>query len=124
MNGINYTNDTTLAITLTVDQFRMLVREELKEVIGGSGNGRGELLTPEQLSKRLNVPLSHIYEQSRQGKELIDGLNNLIEKGADVSNLDDKELSSLLDLDISPERIRQLRSYFRKKARKLQTSRE
>ena len=31
-------------------------------------DSNGQLLTPEQLAHKLNVPLSHVYEQSRQGK--------------------------------------------------------
>jgi len=49
---------------LLIDQIRAVVREELK----ANGNGRAELLEPETLAERLKVPVSWVYEQSRQGK--------------------------------------------------------
>ncbi|MBI2361025.1 MAG: helix-turn-helix domain-containing protein, partial [Deltaproteobacteria bacterium] len=33
-----------------------------------NNNGKVNLLTPEELAERLKVPLSWVYEQSRQGK--------------------------------------------------------
>ncbi len=46
--------------------FRGLIREELQANHGQNGHGK-ELLTPEDLAERLKVPLSWVYEQSRQG---------------------------------------------------------
>ncbi len=42
---------------------RRIVREEIQTLHGGDA----ELLTPEELAERLKVPLSWVYEQSRQG---------------------------------------------------------
>jgi excisionase family DNA binding protein len=58
--------------------FSDLFRDELKEILRGvvreelagtDGNGRASpsLLMPEELADRLKVPLSWVYEQSRQG---------------------------------------------------------
>ena len=49
---------------LLIDQIRAVVREELR----ANGNGRTELLEPETLAERWKVPVSWVYEQSRQGK--------------------------------------------------------
>ena len=47
-----------------LDAFRQVVREEL----AAERNGHTvELLTPEEIADRLKVPISWIYEQSRQG---------------------------------------------------------
>ncbi len=43
---------------------RRIVREELQMLQDGKET---ELLTPEELANRLKVPLSWVYEQSRQG---------------------------------------------------------
>ncbi len=43
-----------------------LVKEALQDVIGQTGR-ETTLLTPEELAKRLKVPVSWVYEQSRQG---------------------------------------------------------
>ena len=56
--------DTTLAVTLTVEQLRALVREEVERANHG---GEATLLTADELAQRLNVPISWVYEQSRQG---------------------------------------------------------
>jgi excisionase family DNA binding protein len=49
-----------------LDAIRQAVKEALQEA---NGNGHtAELLTPEDLADRLKVPLSWVYEQSRQGK--------------------------------------------------------
>ena len=45
---------------------RRIVKEEIR-AIKGELNGNSELLTPEQLADRLHIPISWIYEQSRQG---------------------------------------------------------
>jgi excisionase family DNA binding protein len=48
------------------DEVRRIVREEIKA--GTNRNGYASpLLTPEQLSETLSVPVSWVYEQSRQG---------------------------------------------------------
>ena len=45
-----------------------LLRKVLREEIAALQNGKeAELLTPEELADRLKVPLSWVYEQSRQG---------------------------------------------------------
>lgn len=62
---------------------------------------------PSELLSRIRA------KASPQRKKYIEGLKRLISKGTDPSSLEDKELSSLLDL--SPQRIQQLRSDFRKK---------
>jgi len=46
--------------------FRGLIREELRAA-NQNGHGESKLLTPEELANRLQVPLSWVYEQSRQG---------------------------------------------------------
>jgi len=58
----------------TPSLFSEAVRTELKEIVkeavqAASQNGHGEakLLTPEGLADRLQVPVSWVYEQSRQG---------------------------------------------------------
>jgi excisionase family DNA binding protein len=48
------------------EKIREIVREEIKAASNGNGN-TAELLTPEDLADRLKVPLSWVYEQSRQG---------------------------------------------------------
>jgi excisionase family DNA binding protein len=49
---------------LLVEQIREVVREEIKAA--SNGNGNRELLDPEELAARLKVPVSWVYEQSRQ----------------------------------------------------------
>lgn len=46
---------------------RQAVREEIRIVLR-DGREKKELLTPEELSKHLKVPISWVYEQSRLGK--------------------------------------------------------
>jgi len=48
-------------------EIKALIREVLQEVLASNGKPGG-LLTPEELADRLKVPLTWIYEQSRQGK--------------------------------------------------------
>lgn len=45
---------------------RRIVKEEIR-AIKDELNGNSELLTPEQLADRLHIPVSWVYEQSRQG---------------------------------------------------------
>ncbi len=47
---------------LMLEQFRAIVREELTAM----DTGPKELLTPEELAERVKVPVSWVYEQSRQ----------------------------------------------------------
>ena len=47
-----------------LDAFRAIVREEIAAI---ARNGSKELLEPEELAERLKVPVSWVYEQSRQG---------------------------------------------------------
>ena len=44
-----------------------LIKEAVQEAVGHNGH-QTELLTPEQLAKKLIVPLSWVYEQSRLNK--------------------------------------------------------
>jgi len=46
---------------------RTLIREEVQTAASQNGHGKSKLLTPEELADRLQVPLSWVYEQSRQG---------------------------------------------------------
>jgi excisionase family DNA binding protein len=49
------------------EELKSLMREVLAEG-NGNGNGNGaELFTPEQLAERMKLPVSWVYEQSRQG---------------------------------------------------------
>jgi excisionase family DNA binding protein len=57
--------DSTLAVTLTIDQLRALVREEIQAAVANVDSPT--LLPPEELAAKLNVPVSWVYEQSRQG---------------------------------------------------------
>jgi len=50
-----------------VEAIRQAVREEIREAMGQNGHGDCILLTPEELAERLKVPISWVYEQSRQG---------------------------------------------------------
>ncbi|MBI4527180.1 MAG: helix-turn-helix domain-containing protein [Deltaproteobacteria bacterium] len=53
-------------VELLIHQIRQAVREEILAATAQNGHAR-ELLTPEQLAERLKVPVSWVYEQSRQG---------------------------------------------------------
>ncbi len=47
-------------------ELRELIREALRAELAATGqNGSGDLLDVEELAKRLNVPKSWVYEQSR-----------------------------------------------------------
>jgi excisionase family DNA binding protein len=48
------------------DEIRRIVRDEIK--VAGRGNGHQPLLTSEALAQQLSVPVSWVYEQSRQGR--------------------------------------------------------
>jgi excisionase family DNA binding protein len=59
------TNSPSLLGQALLDAIRQAVKEAIREA---NGNGHTtELLTPENLADRLKVPLSWVYEQSRQG---------------------------------------------------------
>lgn len=45
---------------------RRIIREEIRG-LKAELNGQAELLPPEELADKLKVPLSWVYEQSRQG---------------------------------------------------------
>jgi excisionase family DNA binding protein len=47
------------------DEIRRIVRDEIKAA--SNGNDHQALLTPEALAQQLSVPVSWVYEQSRQG---------------------------------------------------------
>jgi len=50
------------------DPFFERIREIVRQELAAERNGHTvELLTPEELAKRIKVPISWIYEQSRQG---------------------------------------------------------
>lgn len=49
---------------LLLDEIRTVVRDEIK---AANGTEAKELLEPEELAARLKVPVSWVYEQSRQG---------------------------------------------------------
>ncbi len=63
---------TNKAPTLLSDPLRAeikeLVLEAVREAMNGEGKGQSNLLTSEELADRLKVPLTWVYEQSRQGK--------------------------------------------------------
>jgi excisionase family DNA binding protein len=48
------------------EKIRAIVREEIKAAANGNGHG-ADLLTPEELAERMKLPVSWVYEQSRQG---------------------------------------------------------
>jgi hypothetical protein len=49
---------------LLIDQIRAVVREEIKAAANGHSPA---LLTPEDLASKMKIPVSWVYEQSRQG---------------------------------------------------------
>ncbi len=57
-------NNSSLAVTLTVGQLREIVREEIQAT--NQDGHQTELLTAEKLAERLKIPVSWVYEQSRQ----------------------------------------------------------
>jgi excisionase family DNA binding protein len=63
---MNQGNPSSLLGDALLDTIRQAVKEAMREA---NGNGpSAELLTPEDLADRLKVPVSWVYEQSRQGK--------------------------------------------------------
>jgi excisionase family DNA binding protein len=59
--------DSTPAFTLTVGQIDEIVRRAVQAALGQEDRA-DRLLTPEDLADKLKVPVSWVYEQSRQGK--------------------------------------------------------
>jgi excisionase family DNA binding protein len=58
-------NPLTLLGQALLDAIRQAVKEAIREA---NGNGHtAELLEPEELAAKLKVPISWVYEQSRQG---------------------------------------------------------
>lgn len=57
----------TLAVTLTVEQLRKLMREELSRVLGDQvQNGSDRLLTADEAAKILNVRKQWLYRHRKQ----------------------------------------------------------
>jgi excisionase family DNA binding protein len=50
---------------LLIDQIRAAIRDEIRVLLNTNPK---ELLAPEELARRLNLPVSWVYEQSRHGK--------------------------------------------------------
>jgi excisionase family DNA binding protein len=50
-----------------MEAIKSAVREVIREETGASSSPAIALLTPEQLAERLQIPVSWVYEQSRQG---------------------------------------------------------
>ncbi len=48
-------------------ELKEIVQEAVHEALSTDGKGQVDLLTPEELADRLKIPLSWVYEQSRQG---------------------------------------------------------
>ena len=60
--------DTSPTLEIILESLlRRVIRQEIQAVMGQDGH-QTELLTPEDLAKKLIVPLSWVYEQSRLGK--------------------------------------------------------
>jgi excisionase family DNA binding protein len=54
--------------TLLGEAFLEAIRQAVREEIQAAGNGKkAELLTPEELAAKLKIPVTWVYEQSRQG---------------------------------------------------------
>lgn len=49
-----------------LDAIRQAVREEIQAL--GNGRKEGGLLTPDELADKLKIPVTWVYEQSRQNK--------------------------------------------------------
>src|SRR5262249_14737255 len=62
----NESQDSSMAVTLTIGQLRELCREETQAALQRN-NQAGPLVTAEDLASSLKVPVSWVYEQSRQG---------------------------------------------------------
>jgi Helix-turn-helix domain len=63
-NG-NTAHGSAFVVSLTVDELQKLIREEVHSALRAEPD---RLLTVEELAERLRVPVSWVYEQSRQGK--------------------------------------------------------
>jgi excisionase family DNA binding protein len=50
------------------EAFMVAIREAVREEINAAGNGHRSLLTPEELAEKLRIPVTWVYEQSRQKK--------------------------------------------------------
>ena len=50
---------------LMIEKFRQVVREEIAAALNGNGHSP-TLLKPEDLATKLEMPVSWVYEQSRQ----------------------------------------------------------
>jgi excisionase family DNA binding protein len=59
--------DSTPAFTLTVREIDEIVQRAVQSALG-QGMHPPPLLTPDELAAELKVPVSWVYEQSRQGK--------------------------------------------------------
>jgi excisionase family DNA binding protein len=59
--------DSTPAFTLTVGQIDEIVRKAVQSALG-QGMLPPPLLTPDELAAELKVPVSWVYEKSRQGE--------------------------------------------------------
>ena len=64
--GVNEDNLSPLLANALASVLRPIVREAVREALEQNGKAP-QLLTPEELAERLKVPLSWVYEQSRQG---------------------------------------------------------
>ena len=51
---------------LMIEKIRQVVREEIAAAMNGNGRSPA-LLDPEELAAKLKIPISWVYEQSRQG---------------------------------------------------------
>jgi len=51
-----------------LEAIRQAVREEIQAASSGNDYHNDPFLTPSELAKKLHVPLSWVYEQSRQDK--------------------------------------------------------
>jgi len=62
-------NQSTPAPALLGEAIINAIRQAVREEIQALSNGRQDyaLLTPEELAEKLKLPLSWVYEQSRQG---------------------------------------------------------
>jgi excisionase family DNA binding protein len=58
-------DDSKMIVQLTVGELRELIAQGVKAVT--TGERPSQLFTPEGLASQLSVPVSWVYEQSRQG---------------------------------------------------------
>lgn len=62
-------SDSALLVTLTVEQLRELIREEIRAAIGPDGSATLDaLLNAEQVAKILGVEPAYVYSQARVKK--------------------------------------------------------